>query len=246
MQKSLIAVCAATLMAVAGTESASAQFFNHLGAGVGVGTNGISIEAATPVFSPWINLRAGVDIMPGITFNADADYEVPANGQTYDGTVDLKGDLGRTQGHIIFDVNPIPMARSFHVSFGAYFAGDKLLKISGHSDELAQYAAMTGQQGNVVIGDYSIPTDGNGNIKGGLKVKGFRPYIGIGFGNALPGHLLNFAFDLGVQFEGEPEIYSDHGKVSNALHEDDNTYNKIRKALKVYPVLNLRLNFKAF
>lgn len=225
----------------------SAQFFNHLGAGVGVGTNGVSIELSTPVFSPWINLRAGADIMPGIKFNADADYTISyPEGREVDGTVDLQGNMGRTQGHVIFDINPIPGARAFHVSIGAYFAGSKILKIKGYSKELADYSMQTGQSGNVIIGDYSVPTDGKGNIRGGLKVKGFRPYVGIGWGNALPGRRVNFAIDLGVQFQNEPDIYTKYGTVTSSISEDDNTFNKFRKYLKVYPVLAFRLNFKAF
>lgn len=225
---------------------ASAQFFNHLGAGVGVGTNGISVELTTPVFSPWVNLRGGVDIMPGITFNSDADFTYEDQNGQQNGTMPLEGDLGRTQGHVIFDINPIPGVRAFHVSVGAYFAGDKLLKITGYSKELADYSAATHQTGDVIIGDYLIPTDGKGNVDGGLKIKGFRPYIGIGWGNSLPGKLINFAIDLGVQFEGEPELYTKYGSISDSVLEDDNTFNKVRKALNVYPVLNLRLNFKAF
>ncbi len=249
MKSKFKVLCAAVLIAfIAGYgNNASAQCFNHLGAGVGVGTNGISIELATPVFSPWVNLRGGVDIMPGITFTSDADFTYrDQNGQEQYGSVPLKGDLGRTQGHVIFDVNPIPLARAFHLSVGAYFGGNKLLKIDGYSKELADYSALTGQAGDVIIGDYTIPTDGKGNVKGGLKVKSFRPYLGIGWGNSLPNKLVNFAIDLGVQFEGEPELYTDYGHISDSLEEDDNTFNKIRKALKVYPTLNFRINFKAF
>lgn len=227
---------------------ADAQYFNHLGAGVGVGTKGITVELATPVFSPWVNMRAGVDIMPGIKFNADADFSYydSSLGASKEGTVELEGNLGRTQGHVIFDVNPIPGLRSFHVSVGAYFGGNKLLKITGHSDELEEYADRTGQTGSVVIGDYTIPTDGKGNVKGGLEIHSFRPYIGIGWGNALPGKLVNFAIDLGVQFEGKPELYTEYGQIDKSLVEDDNTFNKVSRYLKVYPELTFRLNFRAF
>lgn len=248
MKKSFKMLCAAVLVALTmGTGKASAQFFNHLGGGVGVGTNGISIELTTPVFSPWVNLRGGVDIMPDFSFTADADFDyTDQNGMTNTGTIPLTGHMKRTQGHVIFDVNPIPCVRAFHVSVGAYFGGDKLLKIDGYSHELAEYSELTGQKGDVIIGDYTIPSDGHGNVKGGLKVKSFRPYLGVGWGNSLPNKLVNFAVDLGVQFEGEPELYSDHGTVGSSITEDDNTFNKVRKALKVYPTLNFRINFKAF
>lgn len=220
---------------------ANAQIFDKLGAGAGVGTNGISIDVATRI-TDFVNLRAGVDIMPGITFNSDADYEYTlANGESRTETVNLKGDLERVQGHVIFNVYPIPKV-GLYVAAGAYFGGDKLVKISGHSDDLANL----GSNGHAVIGDYRIPVDPDGNINGGLKVKGFRPYVGIGWGRAIPGKLLNFGIDLGVQFEGKPELYSDYGSIDESLAEDDNTFNKIRDALSVYPTLTFKLNFRAF
>ena len=58
---------------------------------------------------------------------------------------------------------------------------NKLMKIKGHSDQLAQIAASTGQNGgNVIIGDYEIPADKNGNVSGGFKINSFRPYLGLG------------------------------------------------------------------
>jgi len=218
----------------------NAQIFDHLGAGVGVGTNGISIDVATNI-TRFVQVRAGVDIMPGIKFNSDADFEYSVANDTRYGTVDLKGDLGRTQGHIIFNVYPFPIG-SFYVAAGAYFAGNKLVKITGHSDELGQQS----NDGYAIIGDYRIPVDANGNIRGGLKVKSFRPYLGLGWGRAIPGKLLAFGIDLGVQFEGKPEVYTDYGEIDQSLVDDDNTFNKIRDALSVYPTLTFKLNFRAF
>ena len=234
----------ATAIAAAMTLSASALpglgLFNHLGASAGVGTTGITIDVATNI-TGFVQLRAGVDIMPGITFNADADFRH----EYLDGVghIDLKGDLGRTQGHVIFNVYPIPKAGLF-VAAGGYFGGSKLLKITGHSEELATLAGQQGT-GSVIIGDYEIPADKDGNVSGGLRVKGFRPYLGLGFGRAIPGKLLNFQTELGVPFEGEPVVYTDYGTLKMSAFEDDNTFNKVRSALKVYPQLTFRIGFRA-
>ncbi len=219
--------------------------FNHLGAGIGVGTNGISLELATPI-TKFIQMRAGVSVMPGITFNADADFEykLPTENTPKSGTVSLKGDLGRVQGQVIFNVYPFPQA-GFFVAAGAYFGGGKLLKISGHSDELAEIAGLGGEA-QAIIGDFKIPANENGDIAGGFRVKKFRPYVGIGWGKAIPGKLVNFSTELGVQFEGEPELYSLYGEIDKSLIEDDNTFKKVQDILKVYPTLTFRLNFRAF
>lgn len=81
------------------TANAGPGVFNHLGFGAGIGTSGITIEAATPITN-FVNLRAGVSWMPAITFNADADFTYTVMSETQTGTVNLKGDLGRVQGQV--------------------------------------------------------------------------------------------------------------------------------------------------
>ena len=124
--------------------SASSQtkdLFNHLGAGAAVGTNGISVELATPI-TKFVTLRAGASFMPGISFNANADYTFQAPNtssgtmEARNGEVKLKGDFGRVQGQVVFNVYPAPKI-PLYVAVGGYFGGDKLLKITGHSPELA-------------------------------------------------------------------------------------------------------------
>lgn len=220
------------------TANAGPGVFNHLGFGAGIGTSGITIEAATPITN-FVNLRARVSWMPAITFNADADFTYTVMSETQTGTVNLKGDFGRVQGQVIFNVYPVPKV-PVYVAAGAYLGGDKLLKITGHSSDLANPDAQA------VIGDYKIPADKDGNISGGFKVKNFRPYLGIGWGRMIPGKIVNFSTELGVQFEGTPELYTDYGEIDESITEDDNTFNKVANALKVYPTLTFRINFKAF
>ena len=234
MKKLLISAVALVM-----TLSASAlDIFNHLGAGVGVGTTGISVELATPI-TKFVTMRAGVSIMPGITFNSDVDYSYSRMGQDISNTTSLKGDLGRTQGQVIFNVYPAP-AVPFYVAVGGYFGGDKLVKITGNVPELAT------EEGKVVIGNYEIPAGPNGEVSGGIKVKSFRPYFGLGFGRAIPKRLINFNLELGVQVHGTPKLYTDYGTIDETIEEDDNTFNKIKDKLTVYPTLTFRLGFKAF
>lgn len=134
------------------------------------------------------------------------------------------------------------------MAVGAYFSGNKLVKISGHSDEIKEQYEMYGDQmsGGVIIGNYNVPTNENGDVKGGIKVNGFRPYFGIGWGRTLPNKLVNFGIELGVQIQGKPKVYTDYGSLDASEYEDNNTYQKIINKLKVYPVLSFRLGFKAF
>lgn len=244
MKKILLSIvcAAASLCASAGLP---AGIFDHVGVGVGVGTTGITIEAATPI-TRWVQMRAGVSIMPGIKFgvDSDVDYTVNENGYIEDRTseVELKGNLKRVQGQVIFNAYPIP-GSGFFVAAGAYFGGADLLKITGHCDDLA---GLRTEDGYVTVGDYKIPVDPNGDVRGGIKVNSFRPYVGLGFGRSVPGKLLSFTTELGLQFHGKPKLYTDYGELDLSEVDDDDTFQKIMDKVKVYPTLTFRLNFRAF
>lgn len=158
--------------------------FNSLSVGVSAGTTGIGIDVATPV-TPHFAIRGGVSFMPGISFDADVDVDLknPELGE-HTSSLDLTGNMKRASGELLVNYYPF-LSSSFFVTAGAYFGGNKLLKVKGHSDELAEYVQEGGQVG-IIIGDQVIPVDKNGNVSGGFKVSGFRPYIGVGFGRAVP------------------------------------------------------------
>lgn len=239
MKKVLAIALTAIISLVANAQSF--DVFNHLGAGVSVGTTGISVNLATPITS-WVTMRAGVDIMPGININTDvdADYTVSGTTDTRSTNIDLECGIGRTQGNVIFNFYPIPKA-GLYVAVGAYFGGNKFVKLKGHSKELEGVL-----DGSIQVGDYNLPVDKNGNVHGGLKVKSFRPYVGLGWGRAIPKRFLAFNIDLGVQIQGKPEVYSETGDLSKITGEVDNDFTKIIDNFKVYPVLSFRLSGKIF
>lgn len=228
--------------AVEADQKPSEGLANHLGFGVGVGTTGITLEASTPL-SRWVQVRAGVSIVPSIKFNADADYTyTDQNGYENEGTVELKADLKRIQGQVLFDIYPFTHG-AFRVTAGAYFGAPTLVGVSGQSPELAQLGGGSG----VIIGDQEIPVNPQtGEISGGIKVNSFRPYIGIGWGRAMPDKRVNFSIDLGVQIHGKPKLFTDYGTISQSIEDDDNTFHKIMDYAKVYPTLSFRIGFRAF
>lgn len=67
MKKVLLGMCmlTAAVGASAQIDSNDKQLFNHLGAGVSVGTDGIGFNLATTI-TPYVQMRAGVSIMPAI------------------------------------------------------------------------------------------------------------------------------------------------------------------------------------
>ena len=237
MRKFLVAAAAAVV-----SLSAAAMppyIFDHLGANLSLGTTGIGVELTTPI-TQWVTMRAGVAIMPNFSFSTEVDAEVDARNGIKNETVNAKIGMGRVQGDIIFNVYPAPQLMALYVAAGAYFGGNNILTVKGHSDLAAQYG------GSVNIADNTLPFNDKGDFEGGFKLNGFRPYLGIGYGRALPKGRLAFNIELGVQFEGQPKVYTKYGKLNQLSPDAESSLNDITKYFKVYPVLSFKLAGRIF
>lgn len=245
----LIAAVALFFMAVPSVDAFEPYIFNHLGVSVNAGTLGISAELSTPI-TKFITLRAGATFMPNFSFSTDFDGEyTPEVSGDYTSikyfNMDVDASLKRTQGNIIFNIYPFAHHSSFFLAAGAYFGGESIIGIHGHSDELMNLAH---NNPFIEIGDYQLPVDQNGNVDGSLRsTKKFRPYLGFGFGRPLPKGRLNFGFELGVQFMGKTAIYNGDTELhpSDYLDNDDD-WQKWMDKITVYPVLKFTLSGRIF
>ena len=80
-------------------------------------------------------------------------------------------------------------------------------KIADFNARRGDYADVPTEMGPATIG-YYVPTSADGSFSAYMLTNRFRPYVGIGFGRAVPGaRRLNAQLDLGVQFWGRPRLY---------------------------------------
>lgn len=248
MKRQMIAL-GMLLLLICGGHRVMAQadygYFNSLGLGLSVSTVGVGLEVSTPIGN-YLALRGGVSFMPKftVTDEVNADLKGVPQGYPQSAEVELEGSTKRTTGELLLNLYPF-RSNGFFVAAGASFGGDKFVQITGHSDELQQLIAAGGSAG-LQIGDMSIPVDQNGNVSGGLKVSAVRPYVGLGYGRAVPSKRVNFMLDAGVQLHGTPEVYSDFGQVDQLMAEVDNDFTDIINKLKVYPVIRFRICGKLF
>ena len=248
MKRQMIAL-GMLLLLICGGHRVMAQadygYFNSLGLGLSVSTVGVGLEVSTPIGN-YLALRGGVSFMPKftVTDEVNADLKGVPQGYPQSAEVELEGSTKRTTGELLLNLYPF-RSNGFFVAAGASFGGDKFVQITGHSDELQQLIAAGGSAG-LQIGDVSIPVDQNGNVSGGLKVSAVRPYVGLGYGRAVPSKRINFMLDVGVQLHGTPEVYSDFGQVDQLMAEVDNDFTDIINKLKVYPVIRFRICGKLF
>ena len=186
--------------------------------------------------------------------------------------MDVEGKLKNTTGHVLVDL--YPGGGSFHFTLGAYFGPDEIVSVYNKEDGFLSpitqwneavrnpdpsYAAYIAGQEMIgaKIGKYFFTPDpaDKGNVEANIKVKGFRPYVGLGFGRAVPKKRIGCQFDLGVQFWGKPEIvaptyengsYQKQKIEEGGVEGDGGAAIKTVSKIAVYPVLNFRLVGRIF
>lgn len=267
MKKILLAVAIA-LFATNATQAQVEEFglFDHLGAGISLGTDGIGLEVSSHI-NDYVGVRLGYSFMPSYKYSGDFDIDSDEgwlrkeDGSGYYEKVEVEGKLHMGDLKVLFDIYPSAKS-SFRFTAGAYFGKNKLVtaKTTNHFINKGYWGTSGPELGNG-SNTYTVVSDDNGSIKADLKVSSFKPYIGIGFGRPVPKNRVSVAFDLGIQFWGKPGLYTDI---------DDNVGTKYRKIEKdrilskqdwcddfkdgidimnkviAYPVLTLRINGRIF
>ena len=245
-------------------------YFNHLSAGVSLGTDGIGIELAAPITYDFA-VRTGFNFFPKFKYSKSLHLTNDASGAFKLNDVELEGKLNKFDFKLLFDWYPFKTS-SFHATAGFFVGGSTLVDVYNKEEFI-----NPGYYGNagIELGDatkgpeyrYTMVTDQSGNVKAEVKVNSFKPYLGVGFGRAVPKGRIGVQFDLGVQFWGRPEVLGNMNYVDRQTGEVVTRYEKIKKnriinenkdyqdlkdAVKtiekigVYPVLNIRINGRLF
>lgn len=248
--------------------------FKHLSLGIGAGTAGVDIELATTLGNHF-QLRAGVSALP-FTYTGefeldndllfDAINEAPNPGLIRDelrnkgidlanmpDDAELDAELGLMNGKVLLDIYPFKKA-TFRITAGAYFGKDKLINVEGRlPNEIVEAAGIISQYGGeytpgIHLGENFIGANELGNVDAFVKINKVKPYVGIGFGRAVPKHRLGLDFDLGVMFHGTPKIDSSNGNISDALNDEleSSGLTDILEEITIYPVMSLRLVGRIF
>ena len=216
------------------------NLFNHLSVGLSVGTDGlIGFDVATPIGN-YVQARLGMSIMPEFSYSTDVDYWYEHHSKQ--GNVDVKGKLHKSDFKLLFDFFPFK-SLTFHFTTGFFAGGEKLVSIKN-----TEIPPGVGPGDGLVIGKYLVGFDDEGIARGEVRVNGFKPYLGIGFGRAVPKKRISVMCDLGVQFWGKPAVYgydsyeSKWTKItSEDVDGDDGGAIKTLSKISVWPVINVRV-----
>lgn len=132
-------------------------------------------------------------------------------------------------------------------SVGAMFDyhpfGNAFKITAGYALLLNDVSAVAVTKDSTKYGEISIPPGELGDINFGLTVKP-SPYIGLGFGRAIPKKRFGFTFEIGAYYTGSPEI----SFVSTGMLEPTSANEAVLKenfsGLTWWPVMNLGFNFR--
>ena len=229
-------------------------FFDHLGANISVGTDGIGIELGAPI-SNYAAVRAGFNFFPKIKVKPTVKY---TNDFRDDPTSDyynqdklstkVEAKLNWMNGKVLFDTYPFGAKNSFHITAGLFFGTSEILTIQ-NLDPILRKDHLSG----IEIGDYIIHEDAEGIARANITVNKVKPYVGLGFGRAVPKKRIGVSMDLGVMFHGKPTVnaFSPDDNVwvpatsSDTGNEDGGVIDAVTK-VRVWPVLNVRLTGRLF
>ena len=249
-----IAIALAVLLAPA---AASAQYFNHLTAGVAVGTDGVSLQVAAPV-GDIVELRLNGSFWPSVIRSSVTRN---LNMTNHDGTP--KGSRSVT---VLFEP-PLMGAgfmvdlftgsdSPFHITAGLSCGTAYLLKVYNKEPFLEK--ADWGTAG-LKLGDTFVTTDENGICRLGIEVNKVRPYLGIGLGRSIPKlNPVSVSVDLGAYYTGSWGCWTDgrnlnnvakinHIRITSAdIDNVDNGLLDVLARIPVFPVLRFNVNVKLF
>ena len=269
----------AVLLAAFSLQAGDNNVLRHYSLSVGGGTTGITADMGTMVtdylglrggvdYMPKLTYSVWLD-MDAVNLSAKeilSQHEVPSSLRERYGIpekVQVQSKYNNFTGHALLDIYPFK-GNGFHLTVGSYFgkSGNKLVEAYNKEDGVlkgvADFNARRGvfiivpqEYGDIAakLGGYNVKPDDQGNVNAYIEVNSIRPYVGLGYGRAVPRSSVNCQVDLGVQFWGTPRVYNGvNGEqlTSEGAKGEDGGVLKLISDLSVFPVLSIRLSGRLF
>ena len=256
-------------------EDEASKAFQHLSVGVEfLSTTGFGIELAAPINSH-LAVRGGITMLP-LSFNSPievtiadaiiskmdvamqdpavaselASRKLPNNPRNICNEVDGRASLGLINGKLLVDFYPSKKG-SFHLTGGLFIGPGNLVKIEGKMQEAYDVLQVMDKHGHKFFNDEFIKNSKIAgkdlmNIDGSLGINSVKPYLGIGFGRAVPNRRVSFSTELGAFYQGSPTLGSDNANIQRLIDDNLGDIAGLLKKLSIYPVFSLKLYVKLF
>lgn len=251
--KRFLIISLASLALLFSPVAASAQYFDHLALGAGLGLDGISLQAAAPV-GDFVQLRIGGSYMPPFGYKGNIKDFQYQPGETLSLGIDARANIKSFNAMVdLFPGRQTP----FHFTVGL-FAGPGTLVSTILTPETED---KDWAESGIRIGDVMVLTDRDGAAKINVGVNKVLPYLGIGTGRAADkSKFVSFCFDLGVCYSGGLGLYTYGTNIKTGQEEyiritsndfkehdaDDRGIVDKLYGIPVVPMLKFSLFFKTF
>lgn len=224
MKKTYLTLAAGCLLAISTTAHAES---GDVSIGVKGGTLGIGLEAGVDL-SDNFALRGGINYLK---FDFDSTIS----------SIDYNFEPEFFNGSLLLDW--YPFTTSFRLSAGAYLNSNEV-KVEGtyRRDLLPPEFARYADQVNLA------------KVKGTVDFNTLAPYVGLGWTSNQHDHGWGVNLDLGVMFQGEPnvsELYVDdpwglgsHPQVTGFLNDEQKAIEDELDKFQYYPVASISLSYK--
>ena len=140
------------------TDATDKLLFNHLAIGIGIGTEGASLDLALPI-GHYVQLRAGMSYMPSIKLTKHFDASQTGNTSTsnfdsitsilhditglqFDEQIDMKATTQLWNGKILVDVFPFKK-KNWFFSAGLYFGPKQVMHIENAAEDMGTLIALS-------------------------------------------------------------------------------------------------------
>ena len=140
------------------TDASDKLLFNHLAIGIGIGTEGASLDLALPIGN-YVQLRAGMSYLPSIkltkhfdasktgstgTSNFDSITSIlhDITGLQFDEQIDMKANTQLWNGKILVDVFPF-RKKNWFFSVGLYVGPKQVMHIENAAEDMGTLIALS-------------------------------------------------------------------------------------------------------
>lgn len=223
-----IAITAGLLaLAISAVANASAfpMPFHGIAAGLGVGTEGIGVQATTNIIPKTLNLNIGFStIRPSESFTS--------GNVNYNATFRLQGEP--------ITLSWFPFHGNFNLTAGLFLNQNRFA-----------VTAVPDASGTYTINGNTYTTSQINSISGHTNFNAVAPYVGIGWGDPMDGGRLTLTANVGAIYEGAPDVTlaasgpeAGNAQVQQDIAAEQENVNSHLNGFQWWPVASLGLMYR--
>ena len=214
-------------------------------------------------FMPELSLRAGLGLMPSLSYSSRVDVDkekaFASYAQKLENPVDLDINMksGWVRGQLLLDYHPFrnPFRVTAGLFLGRYQARGSVQLVDHKTGKsVAEEMRRKGVLNMPLIrleenGEtlFTLQPDEDASINASVASPSWvQPYIGIGYGFAVPRSRVSFFGDLGLLYNGSLKLSSPNLREGNlnSLVPRDETLKSIDSWTRLFAILNLGVSIR--